>query len=119
MTIKTVWERTNDALETLTGVTFAASKLKIATGEAYPDLYLVYFLVSSPPEQHADNVEKMRSYRMQVNIFSRDGLINLPNVDGAMTAAGFTKGKMVEIPLDQETGHFGLGTEFLYVESED
>lgn len=80
---------------------------------------MVYFLVSGPPTQHADNVEKMRDYTVQVNTFSRDGLINLPDVDGAMKAAGFTKGSVREIPLDEETGHFGLGTEYHFSESED
>ena len=114
----TIWERTDSALAPL-GVPYAASKLQIATGNDYPDLFMVYFSLPSTPEQHADNKETMRSYTMQVNIFSRDGLINLPDVDGAMMAAGFTKGNVIEIPLDPETGHFGLGTEFLYFESED
>lgn len=114
----TIWERTDTALSTL-GVPYAASKLRIETGEAFPDLFMVYFLVSSPPEQYADNKETMRSYTMQVNIFSRDGLINLPDVDGAMMAAGFTKGNVIEIPLDEETGHFGLGTKYHFSESED
>lgn len=114
----TIWERTDSALSPLS-VPYAASKLRIATGAEFPDLYLIYFLVSSPPEQHADNKEIMRSYAMQVNVFSRDGLINLPNVDGAMKAAGFTKGNVVEIPLDMETGHYGLGTVYHFSESED
>lgn len=114
----TIWERSNDALEPL-NVPFAASKLRIDSGEQYPDLFMVYFLVSSPPRQHADNKETMRDYTMQVNTFSRDGLINLPDVDGAMMAAGFTKGVVREIPLDEETGHFGLGTEYHFSESED
>lgn len=114
----TIWERTDTALSSL-GVPYAASKLQIASGNEYPDLFMVYFSLPSTPEQHADDKEVLRSYTMQVNIFSRGGLINLPDVDGAMMAAGFTKGNVIEIPLDQETGHYGLGTEFLYSESED
>jgi hypothetical protein len=114
----TIWERTDSALSSL-GVPYAASKLQIATGNDYPDLFMVYFSLPSTPEQHADNKETLRSYMVQVNVFSRGGLINLPDVDEVMTAAGFTKGREIEIPLDQETGHYGLGTEFLYIESED
>ncbi len=113
----TVWERTSSALASL-GVPYAASKLQIGSGD-YPDLFMVYFSLPSTPEQFADDKETLRSYTMQVNIFSRDGLINLPDVDGVMMAAGFTKRNVIEIPLDIETGHYGLGTEFLYSESED
>lgn len=114
----TVWERTNTALTPL-NVPYAASKLQIESGEEYPDLFMVYFSLPSTPEQHADDKETLRSYTMQVNVFSCDGLINLPDVDGAMMAAGFTKGNVIEIPIDPETGHYGLGTEYLYSESED
>jgi hypothetical protein len=113
-----VWERTATAIATL-NVPYAASKLKVDSGESLPDLFLVFFLVSAPAILHADNEEKAREYKMQVNVFSRDGLINLPDVDGAMKAAGFKKGNMIEIPEDEETGHFGLGTEYVFSESED
>jgi len=116
--LNTIWERTDLALSTL-GVPYAASKLQMATGVELPDLFMVYFSLPSTPDQHADNKETLRSYTIQVNVFSRDGLINLPDVDQTMMAAGFTKGNVIEIPLDQETGHYGLGTEFLYSESED
>ncbi len=115
---QTIWERVSATLSNL-AVPYAASKLQVETGETYPNVFVVYFLVSSPPEQFADNVEKMRSYTVQINIFSRDGLISIPDVDGAMKAAGFTKGRIFEIPLDPETGHFGLGTEYFFLESED
>lgn len=114
----TIWEKTAGALSSL-AMPFAASKLRVSTGQEYPDTFLTYFLVSAPPIQHADNEEKIREYTMQVNVFSRNGLINLPDVDGAMTAAGFMKGAVREIPLDAETGHYGLGTEFSFTESEE
>lgn len=114
----TIWERVHDALETL-NLPCAANKFKADSGDNLPDLFMVYFLVSAPPIQHADNEEKIREYTVQVNVFSRDGLINLPDVDGAMTAAGFMKGAVREIPIDAETGHYGLGTEFSLSESEE
>lgn len=113
----TIWERTKAALNSL-GVPLAANVYLTASGEELPDLYLVYFLVSSPPEQAADNQETLRSYRMQVSIYSRSGLVSLPDVDGAMTAAGFARGPQREIPFNQVTGHFGLALEFIYLEEE-
>ena len=149
---KTIFERVYDAVVTL-NIPFAAGKYIVATGSDYPETFITFSLVSSPAEQFADNAETMRSYRVQVNIFSRGGLINLPDdqattakniylnpirphrvqvnifsrgglinlpdVDGAMTAAGFTKGNMVEIPPNAETGHFGLATDFHFLESEE
>ena len=114
----TIWEKTCEALETL-DVPFAANRYQADSENVYPDTFLVYQQISSAPDQFADDEETERSYRMQVTVFSRDGLINLPDVDGAMKAAGFTKGGVVEIPLDAETGHFGLATDFFYSESED
>lgn len=118
--METIWERTKDALDTLTGsIPFSEGKLQIATGEKLPDVFITYKLVDAPPEQYADDEEKMRTWKMQVSIFSRNGLISLPNVDGAMTAAGFTKGNITELPYNTETGHYGLATEYLYFESEE
>ena len=109
----TIWEVTADALDGL-GVPVAANIYIPATNEAYPDTYLVYQLISSPPLLHADNFEEMRYYRMQVTAFSRDGLAGLPDVSAAMVAVGFTRGPMREIPYDLETRHFGLVMEFVY-----
>lgn len=114
----TIWERVSDALESL-NVPFAADKLVVESGVDLPDLYMVFFLISSPPEQHADNKEIMRSYQVQVNVFCRSGLVNLPDVDGVMKAAGFLKGNMIGIPKEEDNGHFGLGTEYEYSESEE
>lgn len=115
MTTTTIWERVKTALTALS-IPMAASEYKIQTGSILPDLYLVYFLVSSPPEQHADDIETLRSYRMQVSVYSRTGLTSLPDVTGAMVAAGFSRGPMTEIPFNQLTGHFGLALEFVYLE---
>lgn len=113
----TIWERTAAALASL-GVPVAAGVYLSATPAALPDLYLVYFLVSSPPEQHADDVETLRSYRMQVSAYIRTGLAGLPDIDSAMTAAGFTRGPQTEIPYNQLTRHFGLALEYVYLETE-
>jgi hypothetical protein len=84
----TIWEITKNALTAL-GVPMAANRYLVPTGQQLPDQYIIYQLISSPPELHAENVEKYRSYRMQVTIWDRTGLANLPNIPGVMVAAGF------------------------------
>lgn len=111
----TIWERTATALAGLS-IPKAANVYLSATDVKLPDQFLVYQLISSPPEQHADNAETMRSYRMQVTIYSRNGLVSLPDVAGAMTAAGFMRSGIVELPINQQTGHFGLALDFVYTE---
>lgn len=110
-----IWERVVAALTGL-GVPMAANVYVAPTAGELPDLYLVYFLVSSPPEQHADDAEILRSYRMQVTIYNRAGLASLPDVDGSMVAAGFTRGPQRELPYNQLTRHFGLALEYVYLE---
>jgi hypothetical protein len=109
----TIFEITNDALETLS-VPFAMD-IFLAVDGVLPDLFLVYQLVAGVPEQHADNAETERSYLMQVNIMSRSGLAVLPNVDAAMTAAGYTKGPERQLPRDPETRHFILSKDYYYL----
>lgn len=111
----TVWERVKTALTAL-GLPMAANEYIAATSAERPDLYLVYFLVTSPPEQFMDDRESLRSNRIQVSIYSRNGLISLPNVSGAMVAAGFAPGPKNEIPYNHATRHFGLSLEFVELE---
>jgi len=113
----TIWERVKTALTGL-GVPMAANVYISGTGNELPNLFLTYFLVSSPPEQHADDAETLRSYRMQISIYQRAGLVSLPDVDSAMVAAGFTRGPQREIPYNQLTRHFGLALEYVYLEGE-
>jgi hypothetical protein len=110
----TIWEITKTAISAL-GVPYGAS-VYVPSNGTLPDLFLVYTLVSSPPAQHADNAETMRSYRMQVSIFNRAGLTDLPDVDTAMTAAGFERGPVRELPYNEDTRHFGLAKEYVYLE---
>jgi hypothetical protein len=112
----TIWERTKAALDTLTGVPTAANQYLVASGQELPDQFIVYQLISSPPELHADNVEVHRSFRMQVTCYDRTGLANLPDITGAMTAAGFARGPIRELPYHPATRHYGLALEFVYME---
>lgn len=109
-----IWELTEDALDGL-GVALAANVMVEGTGTALPDQFIVYQLISSPPELHADDAETLRSYRMQVTVYNRAGLISLPDVEGAMVTAGFRKSMFRELPYNTLTRHYGLAMEFIYL----
>lgn len=112
-----IWERVKAALDGLSpAVPYAANVFLVASGAQLPDLFLVYALVSSPPVQAADNAETLRSFRLQISIFSRTGLAALPGLDAVMVAAGFSRGPQREIPYDQVTRHFVLVKEYIYLE---
>lgn len=105
----TIFEMVEAALNTFTPpVPFAQD---IFLGEL-PDTYLVYSLVDDVASQFADNEETERLHRIQVSQYSRDGLVGLPDVDGAMKAAGFKKSNRIKLPYDPDTGHFGLATDY-------
>lgn len=110
----TIFEITAGALDTLTPTPYAMGQYITATSADLPDTFLVYSLITGTPEQHADNAETQRSYLIQVSIFSRGGLVTLPDVDSAMTAAGFRKGPERQLPFDKETRHFGLAKDYIY-----
>jgi hypothetical protein len=111
----TIFERTETALNTLTTITNAMDRLLTASGDL-PDIYLVYSLVSSAPVMHHNNIESGRNYVVQVSIFSRAGLVTLPNVDAAMLAAGFRRGDERALPRDEQSGHYHLAKDFNYFE---
>lgn len=111
----TIWERIQAALTPL-ATPMAASRYLTATPDNLPDLYLVYFLITGVPSQHMDDRETLRSKHVQVSVFSRSGLAELPDVTGAMTAAGFAAGPDTELPFNQQTRHFGLALEFFFLE---
>jgi hypothetical protein len=113
----TIWERVEDALDGL-GLPVAAGVMLQASGESLPDAYLVYFLIADPPAQHADDAETLRNHHVQVSAYSRSGLSTLPDIAGAMVAAGFTRGPRRELPYNQSTRHFGLALEFWFLEEE-
>jgi hypothetical protein len=115
----TIWSQTESALAPL-GLPLAANQYLAATGADFPEQYLVYRLISAPSEQHADNREIARSYVMQVTLYSLSGFddLLLAGVHQAMTAAGFNRGPMRELPYNQATRHFGLALEFNFLEEE-
>ena len=112
----TIWERVNTALTPL-GIPMAASTYIVESGDELPDTYMVYFVFSIDPEQHADDEETERTEAVQVSIYSRAGLIALPDVIGAMVTGGFTFIGGRELEYDLETRHFGLAFDFEYQEN--
>lgn len=114
----TIFERVTTALNTLSpAVPFALAPYK-STG-VLPDQYIAYQLIDSSPEQAADNAEAERSHLVQISIWSKSGLVSLPNVDAVMLAAGFQKGPFRQLPQDAETGHYGLAKDYLYLETKE
>lgn len=109
----TIFERVSNALTTLSpAVPFALAPYK----GTLPDTYIVYQLIDSPPEQHADDAETQRSYQVQVTVWSKSGLASLPGIDAVMIAAGFSKSNVRQLPQDRESGHYGLATDYVYFE---
>lgn len=111
----TIFERVTTALNTLSpAVPFSLAPYK-STG-VLPDQYLTYQLITGTPEDHADNTEIARSYLVQVTIWSKTGLVSLPDVNTAMLAAGFQKSIERPLPQDRESGHWGLAKDYVYLE---
>ena len=113
-----IFQLVEDALSTLE-LPFAADKMIMPTGEELPDLFMVYKLISSAPIAHADDGEELRSWRVQVSVYSREGLEGLPDVAGAMVDAGFSRSNITQIPLNPDTGHFGLALDFITSSDEE
>ena len=109
----TIFERVNTALNTISpAVAHSLAPYKSST--TLPDQFLTYQLIDDSPDQYADDAETERSYLIQVSVFSRAGLVSLPDVDTAMLAAGFYKGRERQLPQDPQTGHYGLAKEYIF-----
>jgi hypothetical protein len=113
----TIWERTKTALTGL-NIAMAADAYLAATGAALPDEFLVYSLVSDAEALPSDDDEDLRLLRMQISYFNRTGLAGMPDIKGAMKAAGFSRGPVRDLPYNQNTRHFGAALDFLYLEEE-
>lgn len=116
--MSTIWEKVTTALAGIS-TPKAAGVYIPANGAELPDSFITYQVVSNPPEQHADNAETMQSYRVQVTYYDRDGLAGMPDIKGAMAAAGFMRAGGYELPYDTTTRHFGLVMDFFLLESEE
>lgn len=112
----TIWERIALALSEINLPKAEGVYIPSSASGLIPETFLVYFLVSSSSVQHADNREILRSYLVQISIYNRTGLTNLPDVTTPMKNAGFVRNAIREIPYNQETGHYGLALDFHYEE---
>ncbi len=110
-----IWERVMNALDGL-GLPVAANMMLTDSGTALPDAYLVYTLIASVPVQHGDDVEAIREDFVQVSYYCTTGLTGMPDVETAMTAAGFIAGRRTELPYNPSTGHYGLAMEYSVLE---
>ena len=114
----TIFERVTTALNTLSPkVPFALGIYVPATGSDLPDQFIVFTLVSSVSSQSADDAETERFERVQVTIYNRSGLINLPSVDVVMRAAGFRLSTERQMLFEETTKHFGIEKEFTILRS--
>ena len=115
MSLAAVLVKAKAAMDSLTGIPSALGLYLTETGVDLPDVYNVYTLIVDTPEQHADNLETLRSFRIQVSTYSRSGLNALPDVNAAMLAQGFTAGPERQLPYDQQTRHFGVAKDYFYL----
>ena len=114
----TIFERTATALATIApAIPHALGQLLTPAGVALPATFIVYQEITGDPEQHADDAEIARTYRIQVSIYSKGGLVTLPDVDTAMLGQGFRKGPERQLPYNQETKHFGLAKDYFYLDA--
>ncbi len=114
----TIFERVKTALGTLSpAIPHRAEVFFTDSGDALPDVFITYALISAPPTLSADNTERERMYRIQVTINARAGLNNLPSVPAAMIAAGFVRANERQLPFDAVSRHFRVAQDFIYTES--
>lgn len=109
--MRDIWAVVQSALSGL-GVPVSAGRHQDSSGIPLPERFIVHTLISSPAEQHADDRETLRSYLVQVSYFDVAGLGGMPNIEGAMSAAGFCRAGARQLPISQETGHYGLALDF-------
>ena len=104
------------AMTSLAPIPYALGQYLMPSGGELPNVFMVGKLIDDVPEQHADDQETQRTYRMQVSIYDRSGLSSLPNVNAAMLAQGFRKGPGRQLPYDPDTKHFGYAKDYFYLE---
>ena len=113
MPVSDPYELTATAMATLSGsVPYAADANRDDLADPLPDLFIVFSEVPAGPQQSADDDETERFYRMQVSIYNRAGLINLPDTDTAMQAVGFRFAGDTHLPYNDKTLHYGIAREY-------
>lgn len=91
-----------------------------APDEELPNTHVTYQLIDSPNNSHADNRPTSTTYRVQVNLYSRDPAIS-QGADGAFRSvllpAGFLRVGGRGLPYDQSTGHYGYTSDYRYYDA--
>ena len=106
-----VYSITAAALDALDPIPNAMGVM-LGSGGEFPEEYIVYTQIAGVSRQNADNREQERAYTIQVSYYSRNGLAEMPDIDGAMLAAGFQKGPERELPFNETTLHHGIAKDY-------
>lgn len=93
--------------------------LILGSKEVLPDKYLTFQVISTAPDKHAEDREIARAHLVQVNLWSRKGFEAFPDVEGAMSAAGFLFQGGRDMEFDNDTGHYGQSMDFLFYEEKE
>ena len=87
-----------------------------------PEPLVTYNILPSVDTQHYDNMPSTTAQYIQVNFYSTDPalIISEPTkISKMMLAAGFRRdGKGGDIGLDKETGKYGWGMDYIFIERE-
>lgn len=112
----TIWQRVTDALSGL-GIPVHNARL-IAEAAELPEKYITFQVIAAAPEDFVDDREISRNHLVQLNMWSTPGFESFPDVEAAMSAAGFAF--QAERDMDRaETGHYGQSKDFLFVEDKE
>jgi len=109
-----IFERTKTALSVFAPIPVVMDRY--LSNASLPDVYIVYDFITSNPDLHLDDQESGRSNLVQVTVFSRSGLSDLPDIDAAMVAAGFTKSAKRQVDVDAQSSHYGLAQDYYFYE---
>ena len=86
-----------------------------AEGEQLPNTFVTYQLIDSPNASHADNRPTSTTYRVQVNLYSRDPeLVQGADVAfrAALIPAGYMRAGGRGLPYNTATGHYGFTSDY-------
>lgn len=88
-----------------------------APDETLPETHVTYQLIDSPNDSSADNLPTSTTYRVQVNLYSRDPAIT-QGADDALRSillpVGFMRVSGRSLPYDIKTGHYGFTSDYRY-----
>lgn len=86
---------------------------------SFPDTYIVYFFVTDPPISSADGKERAHTPKIQVSLYYRQKktFLTIPDqLIEKITEKGFRRATSRPIPFQQNTGHHGWCSDFIFLE---